>query len=173
MRVFHATDDSISSLMRDGDYAVAPHNHSFDIALFPLSGRAYNVLMFTRPYAGIDFQYQISKPDESSFGLGQSRPIELHSMNPSRITGNGVELREVDVHSVIAESGASWLAVQISEDKAPPLYCYSRRPDFIVAADGMYAPMTAGELAEQSYIFDAAMETVERLASEGVITWQA
>lgn len=173
LRVFHATDMSdIQDVLTDGDYSVAPHNHSFDLILFKLFGEAGDV-RFKQASDGesADYEYPLSK-DGNSFTFQTPKLTHLYIHGMSRIGLNGIRIPASDIHTVIASPGSAWLSVQVASGDAD-VFCYSRKPDFKLDTASLYVPMSDEDLQGVSHIFKMANSIAEMLGQRGVIEWQA
>lgn len=149
IRVFHNIENCLPSLVKDGKFCLAPHNHRQDITLSMLTGSAYNV----------NFTYDNRAPEKHFWEWSFYSQIvdgeiaaHFHGTGDLRVSDvtpikSGIFLPSSQIHTVVAEPGSAWLVREglTSPEKQENL-CYSRHVDFKLSQDELYSELSHEEL---------------------------
>lgn len=161
-RIFHCTSTAMESLTKaDGSYRLAPHNHRQDIALYAISGVAYNVSFdwVEHHHPGPNYQWDFSSEIvDGNIGASVSATGTLTIRDIAPITESGLFLPSSQVHTVIAPAGSAWLVQEgplAAQGHVSRLYSIGSSLD--LQRSGMYLPMDNSELESA---FDMISEMV-------------
>jgi hypothetical protein len=169
LRVFCTTTAIASSLRYGTDYAIAPHNHSFNLTLHLLYGSAYNVLMTECLDCSCnDYRYPL-EVIAGGFKLLDSTGVRLLTKDVTRISQSGCIMNSTDVHTIVADKRSAWLTVENETPVPnPDLYLYSMKPHFKLDDPELYIPMSREELSN----FNSQVvlnRTLQIMELEGII----
>lgn len=136
----------------DGHFTVGIHNHKYEIAKLPLTGRIYNVR--TKVVSSSDFRLHEYgfKSALRGGGMELTDPVE-RPMEPVRYDrmkpGDYVVMQPEDLHTVtVADTGdVAWLVIEGPNVDIDSLI-YSPRHDLKLSPEGLYQPIPVGEARE-------------------------
>lgn len=175
LRVFHNVGGRgfgfnwMNALLRDGDYALAPHNHRQAIRLVPIRGHVLNVSFEldrrSHDHRTTEWVFE-SAILTGTASIRYKDSIDMYVRDVAILPIHGISLAAHEVHTVVASEGAAWLVVE--GKPAPPFQqslFYTRRPDYRLNDDGLYQSMEWWQLKtpERSKLFGDAMVVLEEM----------
>ena len=149
LRIFYTGPESqISSIDRDGDFAVMPHNHRQDLTLYKLFGSVKNArLSLHHGHDGVHEYVFESQILSGELALKYSRPVTTGQFEIEPMHTDGIHMNWAALHTVTADPISAWL---VEEGRLAPeefvSVCYSRSPKKEISMEGLYEPMNGDQL---------------------------
>lgn len=150
IRVFYAEQGALCYKPGQIEFPIMPHNHRQDITLTNLFGNAANyVYTFEKKLRrGVEHLHEYefgSALLDGSFTLIPKGRKAIDKVSYRELSDVPQVMKSWEVHTIGAWGLSAWL-VEEGQLATHGTLCYSREPGKVLSSDGLYIPMSAGDI---------------------------